>query len=558
MSTQVHPLRRRGIGRLPFELLVEIFMLASTTQYDAEKRRVPPSNLLLAFSHVCGSWRTVVRSAPQLWTIISGTESPPLMRETIVLSRRLPLVLWNEYDNDKDDDEDDDDDDDDEGKGDEDEDDTHEEWDHLEEPISDHVEYYEDKDTSEDLVGDIDKNNSGNHQRDEKTEFYPLRRGVARMLFAELHRMTAIRILVHRDDAPALPPLLAGPAPLLTSLDVKVRDLEEPLVINPFGGTVPPRLTRLSLKGGFEIPWDSPTFTHLTYLHLMTTVKTYKYQPKSSYQLFARALSQMASLQTLELVACIPDDIPDIESDILEIPLPRLTNLLVSDYVSNCAVFLESIQCELETLRVMDFEDPDSEEWPDYVSVCLSLLNACKGKMALRLTTTPLTSITVEARLGDIRVRGVRECPDGSADDSDTPLNVVICGNLTGDSESYAVDERLIAHALNMVPPHEGCTVELKLCDEVYDPPVIAEYLDKFDGGIRHDSVTVEKARQKGECWCMRDDCSNTREDNADSDLIGDEGQDCSNVEANDIPAPYKELLADLMLPSISDERRDS
>ncbi|KAF4580509.1 hypothetical protein EYR38_003107 [Pleurotus pulmonarius] len=549
MSTQVHPLRRRGIGRLPFELLVEIFMLASTTQYDAERRRVPPSNLLLAFSHVCGTWRTVVRSAPQLWTIISGTESPPLMRETIVLSRRLPLVLWNEYDNYKDDDEDDEDEDEDEGSGDDDEDDTHEEWDHLEEPISDHVEYYEDEDTNEDLIGDIDKNNSGNHQRDEKTEFYPLRRGVARMLFAELHRMTAIRILVHRDDAPALPPLLAGPAPLLTSLDVKVRDLEEPLVINPFGGTVPPRLTHLSLKGGFEISWDSPTFTHLTYLHLVTTVKTNKYQPKASYQLFARALSQMASLQTLELVDCIPDNIPDIETDILEIPLPRLTNLRVSDDVSNCTVFLESIQCELETLRVMAFEDEDSEEWPDYVSVCVSLLNACKRKMALRLTATPLTSITVEARLEDIHIRGTRECRNGSADDSDMPLDLVIFGNITDDWESYAVDERLIAHALNMVPPHEGRTVELKLCDETYDPPVIAEYLDKFDSGIRHDSVNREQVRRKGECWCMQDDCSNTRADNVDSDVIGDEGQDFSSPDADDIPAPYKELLADLMLP---------
>lgn len=206
MSTLVHSLRRRGINKLPFELLVEILMLASTTQYDAQGRRVPPSHSLLAFSHVCGTWRTAVRAAPELWTIISGVESPPLMREIIVLSKKLPLVLWNEYDTDTDDSNDARDD----GSDDEVDEAYIEEWNGVQDPCGDDTdlgEFYGDEDANEEKEREVEADGDDTNANDQgagKAKFYPLRRGVAPMLFAELHRMTAVQILVHREDAPAL------------------------------------------------------------------------------------------------------------------------------------------------------------------------------------------------------------------------------------------------------------------------------------------------------------------------------------------------------------------
>ncbi|KAF9487023.1 hypothetical protein BDN71DRAFT_1551794 [Pleurotus eryngii] len=552
MSTLVHPLRRRGINKLPFELLVEILMLASTAQYDAQERRVPPSHSLLAFSHVCGTWRTAVRTAPQLWTIISGVESPPLMREIIVLSKKLPLVLWNEYDTDTDDSDDERDD----GSDDEVNEARIEEWNGVQDPDSDDAdfgEFYGDEDDNEEKEREVDPdgdNTNANDQGARKAKFYPLRRGVAPMLFVELHRMTAVRILVHCEDAPALPPLLTPAAPLLTSLDIKVRDPGESLVLNPFGGKAPPRLKYLALDGGFEIPWDSPIYTNLTYLYLDPSSDTLKYQHGCSSRLFADALAQMSSLETLGLVDCLPEEILYAETALPHIHLPRLTDLTISDYATNCVFFLRSIKCELDTLRVTGKEDEDHEDWPDYGTVYLALFADCKEQMALPLTRNPLISVVVETGLGDIRISGLRQCQNGPVDDADTPLDVTIIYDPPDEPDSSPVSEKLIAHALNMLPPHEGRSLQLELHDEkMYDPTLIAARLDELDHGIRHDSM--ELAGCQGQCWCMRTHCFNVDVDvdSPDSDVVIDAVGDHSSVEDDDVPAPYKELLAAFMLP---------
>lgn len=547
MSTLVHPVRRRGINKLPFELLVEILMLASTTQYDAQGRRVPPSHSLLAFSHVCGTWRTAVRAAPELWTIISGVESPPLMREIIVLSKKLPLVLWNEYDSDTDDS------DDERGDGSDDEVDEAyiEEWNGVQDPCGDDTdlgEFYGDEDANEEKEREVEADGDDTNANDQgagKAKFYPLRRGVAPMLFAELHRMTAVQILVHREDAPALPPLLAGPAPLLTSLDIKVRDPGEPLVLNPFGGKAPPRLTHLALDGGFEIPWDSPIYTSLTHLYLDPSSDTLKYQHGCSSRIFADALAQMSSLETLGLVYCIPEEILYAETALPDIHLPRLTDLTISDYATNCVFFLRSIKCELDTLWVTGKEDEDHEDWPDYRTVYLALFADCKEQMALSLTRNPLTSIVVETGLGDICIRGRRNV---SMDNADAPLDVTIVYDPRDDPDSSPVSEKLIAHALNMLPPHGGRSLQLELHDEkIYDPALIAARLDELEDGIRHDSM--ELAGCQGQCWCMRTHCPNVDVDSPDSGVVEDAVGDHSSVEDDGVPAPYKELLAAFMLP---------
>ncbi|KAG9220307.1 hypothetical protein CCMSSC00406_0006372 [Pleurotus cornucopiae] len=502
MSTLVHSLRRRGINKLPFELLVEILMLASTTHYDAQGRRVPPSYSLLAFSHVCGTWRTVVRAAPELWTMIPGVESPPLMREIIVLSKKLPLVLWNEYDTDTDDSNDARDD----GSDDE-VDEAHiEEWNGVQDPCGDDTdlgEFYGDEDANEEKEREVEADGDDTNANDQgagKAKFYPLRRGVAPMLSAELHRMTAVQILVH------------------------LRDPGEPLVLNPFGGKAPPRLTHLALDGGFEIPWDSPIYTNLTYLYLEPSSDTLKYQHGCSSRIFADALAQMSSLETLGLVYCIPEEILYAETALPDTHLPRLTDLTISDYATNCVFFLRSIKCELNTLRVTGREDEDHEDWPDYRTVYLALFADCKEQMALP---------------------GSRNV---SMDNTDAPLDVTIVYDPRDDPDSSPVSEKLIAHALNMLPPHEGRSLQLELHDEkMYDPALIAARLDELEDGIRHDSM--ELAGCQGQCWCMRIHCPNVDVDSPDSGVMSDAVGDRSSVEDDDVPAPYKESLAAFMLP---------
>ncbi|KAF7427791.1 hypothetical protein PC9H_007006 [Pleurotus ostreatus] len=537
MSTVVHPLRRRGINKLPFELLVEILMLASTTQYDAQGRRVPPAHPLLAFSHVCGTWRTAVRAAPELWTII-------------VLSKKLPLVLWNEYGTDTDDSDDERDD----GSDDAVDEAQIEEWNGVQDPCSDDTDLGEfdgDEDVNEEKEREVEADGddtNANGRGTGKAQFYPLRRGVAPMLFAELHRMAAVRILVQREDALALPPLLAAAAPLLESLDLSVEDLDEPLVVTPFGGAPPPRLTRLALEGGFEIPWDAPIYAHLTHLHLKPTSNTEKYQHKCGYRLFAHALAQMCALESLELIGCIPDDILSTEAEAEDgIYLPRLTDLLISDYAPNCDMFLRSIECRLHTLWVAGTEDEDHEDWAEYANVYVALFDACKQHMAPQLTTNPVTSFIVETGWNIISFQGLSCCRD-SAEDSDTLFAITVFHTRTDGSSP--VNEAFIARALNVLPPHEGRPLQLELHDEnVYDPALIAARLDELDGGIRHDSM--ELAGCQGQCWCMRTHCSTVNVDgpDSDSDVVSDGVGDHSGVEDDDVPAPYEELLAAFMLP---------
>ncbi|KAF9490008.1 hypothetical protein BDN71DRAFT_1455277 [Pleurotus eryngii] len=504
MSTVTHSPRQRGISKLHEELLLEIFTLVSTTQYSVEGRCVPPSHSLLTISHVCRSWRTAVRGAPKLWSFISGVESPLLMREVIVMSQQIPLVLSNYFDNDE--------------GGADDEDDAKEL--HAIEELDSHGMEARGHHGDEGINTEHDVEEE-NDEGDAKT--YPLRRGAASMLFAELHRMAAIRILVHYEDALTLPTLLAAAAPLLESLDLKVEDLDKPLVLIPFGGVSPPRLTRLALEGGLEIPWDAPVYAHLTHLHLKPSSNTDKYQYKCGYRLFAHALAQMSSLESLELVGCIPDDIFWIEAED-DIRLPRLTDLLISDYAPNCDMFLRSIECKLHTLRVAGSEDEDHEDWTDYANVYLALFNACKQHMAPQLTAHPVASFIVETGLNIISFRGLSRCRN-SSEDTDTLFDVTIFHKRSDGSSP--VNEEFVARALNMVPPREGRPLQLELPDDrMFDAALIAAQLDKLDEGIRH--ISVELVGYKGQCWCMR---------GHRSDLVGDENP--PSAEVDDVPMLY-------------------
>lgn len=422
------------------------------------------------------------------------------MREIIALSQQTPLVLSNDHDCDEDGAE---------NEG------GIEELHAVEEVDSDGMElgaYYEEEGANAENVSEEEHASEETHIGEEENgdaKTYPLRRGVASMLFAELHRMATIRILVQHEDALALPPLLAAAAPLLKTLDLKVEDLDEPLVVAPFGGEPPPRLTCLALEGGFEIPWDAPIYAHLTHLHLKPSSNTEKYQHKCGYRLFAHALAQMSSLESLELVGCIPDDIFWVEAED-DICLPRLTDLLISDYAPNCDMFLRSIECKLHTLRVAGSEDEDYEDWTDYANVYVALFDACKQHMAPQLTTNPVTSFIVKTRLNIISFQGL-SCCRNSSEDTDTPFDIAIFHARTDGSSP--VNEEFIARALNMVPPRQGCPLQLELPDDkVFDPALIAAQLDEFDEGIQH--ISVELVGYKGQCWCMR---------GHRSDLVGDE-----------------------------------
>ncbi|KAF4580500.1 hypothetical protein EYR38_003098 [Pleurotus pulmonarius] len=239
MSTSMNPLHRRGINKLPLELLTEIFKLASTHRFLDEGRTVPPAYALIALSHVCGMWRAAIRGAPQLWTIVCGVEPPALVREIVALSQKMPLaILCAEESHYK--------------LGDEDRaDEVHDAGEDGGDESDDASNVWEDADDGRDHGG------SGATSRD-----------AAETLLEHLHRTFEIQISLDHNDMPDLLPLFDIDAPLLESLALRVVGGDAPVVVNPFKGTAPPRLTSLSLHGGCELSQTSALWANLTRLHL--------------------------------------------------------------------------------------------------------------------------------------------------------------------------------------------------------------------------------------------------------------------------------------------------
>ncbi|VDB83225.1 unnamed protein product [Peniophora sp. CBMAI 1063] len=90
-----------SLGRLPAEVLTEIFLFAQE-DWKPQRRRGKPSTSdavpydlgWLNITHTCSQWRKVALGAPQLWTTISCTRFSP-RAATVLLRRseRLPLSL---------------------------------------------------------------------------------------------------------------------------------------------------------------------------------------------------------------------------------------------------------------------------------------------------------------------------------------------------------------------------------------------------------------------------------------------------------------------------------
>ncbi|KAG9220299.1 hypothetical protein CCMSSC00406_0006364 [Pleurotus cornucopiae] len=192
-----------SIEKIPAEILLKIIKI-SVTEFNSDKRRLPPCNLLDTLSMVCSTWRDVIRGAPELWTTIYGSEPPSQMRAAIQFSQKMPLRLYG-----------------DDGKN----------------PIP------------------------GRAANILFAEFY-------RMSVFEMYlRQDDFRSNVSLLGANCNTSLLESFALWIEGPEEDGGDEEQDTALDLFGGKAPPRLTKLSI-GGCKHSWDSAAFGNLTSLRI--------------------------------------------------------------------------------------------------------------------------------------------------------------------------------------------------------------------------------------------------------------------------------------------------
>ncbi|KAF4567115.1 hypothetical protein EYR40_006110 [Pleurotus pulmonarius] len=519
MSKAMNPLQRRGINKLPLELLVEIFYLASTNNFVKE-RTVPPSYTLFELSHVCGSWRTAIRGAPQLWTMVCGIEPPEMIHEIIALSQKMPLAIVrveksdDQGDTEKSEEEhrdEGDEDDAEEWHGIEDNDDVDaEEWHGIEWEEEDstnephegiHIDidgegideedhesdYEEDESDYEEDESDYEEDESD--YEDEDNSFGLTPKDTAKILLAQLHRMSSINISLDGNDARGLLPLLDGDAPLLEFLGLRVVGRDALVVIHPFRGTAPPRLTTLVLIGGCELSLSSSLWANLTQLYLSKTHHRDAYHADGGFVPFSRALAQMSSLKDLNMTFVIPPNICDLDpSAVPAIDLPSLTSLTIQDMTSRCVLFLPSLHCHLATLNITSGEDVDHADYEEYEENYYYLLQVCGEHMAAALTQDPLSLIKLKRTPQGFLMMGTRSARTSDHEQVGPVSIELVHGMPLGTS---MVTEELVTHAITVVPPRETDTLLVELEDiDGLDIPLVAWYLHGLPG-IRVDTITM-------------------------------------------------------------------
>ncbi|KAF4567095.1 hypothetical protein EYR40_006091 [Pleurotus pulmonarius] len=500
MSTSMNPLHRRGINKLPLELLTEIFKLASTHRFLDEGRTVPPAYTLIALSHVCGMWRAAIRGAPQLWTIVCGVEPPALVREIVALSQKMPLAILcaaeSHYE-----------------LGDKDRaDEIHDAGEDGEDESDDASDVWEDTNDGRDHGG------SGATSRD-----------AAETLLEHLHRTSEIQISLDHNDMPDLLPLFDVDAPLLESLALRVVGGDAPVVVNPFKGTAPPRLTSLSLHGGCELSQTSALWANLTHLHLHRSYCHREPHPtNSTFAHLSSALTQMSSLTDLGLHSAIPPDIWAFTmSTIPAIALPRLVALTLRDFTSKCILFLNALCCELGKLDVAAAREPFGNAYDDYANNHLYLFGECRDLVDAALTRNPLAGMTLRRTRQGFLMKGTRaraDGPTGSAGhECDDPVNPVKIELVGGLPRASAEIDGLVASSLATVPPRETGVLRVDL-----------EGINAIDGGFVAwsieglECIRVETVRINGyedEWWLP------SRGDSSLGDHNGERGADDSDVE---------------------------
>ncbi|KAF9493023.1 hypothetical protein BDN71DRAFT_1450868 [Pleurotus eryngii] len=506
MLTIANPLRRHGINKLPFELLGEIFKLASTDRFLYEERTVPPACTLVALSHVCGTWRTIIRGAPQLWTIVCGVEPPAMIREIVTLSQKMPLlIMLVEKKSDNEDEENDG-----QEHRDEDEDET-EEWLRSEDNGDDEnvegrhgIERHDDEDKADELHGvddhgssDGESDDEGDSEADNESDgsddsgsdddaYGVTPRNAAEIILAQLHRIATLHISLNSEDAPTLLPLLDANTPRL-----QVVGGDAPIVVNPFRGTAPPRLTMLSLTGGCELSQISTIWTKLTHLYLYSEPdKAHRepYQSDGGFVHLSSALAQMSSLVDLDIRGAIPPDICNFAlSEIQAIDLPRLISLTIRDFASKCFLFLSALKCPPDTLTVAAGEDDDYADYEHYESRYYYLFQMCQQQMAAVFKRNPVSHITLENKPDEFLVKGFRsqEGVPGSA--FGNPLTIEILH-----SQPSFVNEELVSRAINIFParqPHK-LGVELKNINDL-DLTSVAWNLHTLEG-ISCNAISID------------------------------------------------------------------
>ncbi|KAF4580513.1 hypothetical protein EYR38_003111 [Pleurotus pulmonarius] len=521
MSTTLNPLRRRGINKLPVELLVEILKLASRDHFLDEDRTVPPAHTLIWLSHVCRTWRVAIRGAPQLWTIICGVERPMLMRNIVTLARKMPLAILrvqeeeeeeaesdieggnaseeehcNEGDEDKEPhDPKDNGDDENAEKGHvldsrDDEDKTGRSSDNEDPQVGSHSEDDNDgHDEWDSESGDgeeIDHRYDGDDGIEEVEPFGVTSRFAAEILLAELPRISDIQISLQREDIPGLLHLFDVDAPLLKSLELRVVCGYAPVVFNPFRGGAPPRLTRLSLTGGCELSHTSSLWKNLTHFHLQShSCPRDPYQANGGFALFSQALRQMSSLTNLSMCFAIPPGIFDGEPwKTQPINLPRLTTLTIRDRATKSAFFLQAIKCLLEKLYMTADEGADVSDY-DYSNMFNYMLGECERQMASALTQNPLTLVKMRRTPRGFQMKGYCRDQDLPASSSPSEVDMQIrvesvhgrCG------DARMMNEDLVMSAISIIPRRETPTLWLELEDMAgLDLSIVAQNLRESPG----------------------------------------------------------------------------
>ncbi|KAF4567118.1 hypothetical protein EYR40_006112 [Pleurotus pulmonarius] len=519
MSTTLNPLRRRGVNKLPVELLVEIFKLASTDHFLDEDRTVPPAHTLIWLSHVCRTWRVAIRGAPQLWTIICGVERPMLIRNIVTLARKMPLAILRVQEEEEEAESDT------EGGNDsgeehcdEGDEDNIKEQEGIEDNGDDedaeksHDGDDEDKtarsSNTEDIwVGNDGENDNDGHDKwdsessngDENDDRYNEDGGIeevepfgvtsrfaAEILLAELPRISDIQISLKREDIPGLLHLFDVDAPLLESLELRVVCGYVPVVFNPFRGGAPPRLTRLSLTGGCELSHTSSLWKNLTHFHLQShTCPRDPYQADGGFALFSQALRQMSSLTNLSMCFAIPPGIFDTEPwKTQPINLPRLTTLTIRDRATKSAFFLQAIKCRLEKLYITADEDADVSDY-DYPDMFNYMLGECERQMASALTQKPLTLVRMRRTSLGFQMKGYCRDQDIPASSSpsevDMQIRVESVHGKWGDVQMMTED--LVMSAISIIPRRETPTLWLELEDmDGLDLSLVAQHLRESPG----------------------------------------------------------------------------
>ncbi|KAF4567091.1 hypothetical protein EYR36_010707 [Pleurotus pulmonarius] len=528
MSTSISPLQRRGINKLPLELLTEIFQLAATYPFLLEQGTVRPAYALFALSHVCGTWRAPIRGVPQLWAVVCGVEPPAMIREIVALAQNMPLVIfcaegwhdcegmcreWRGEDQDQDQERSDEGGEDDAGGwlGVEDYSDgengaqgpygaeSHDDEDRADE-VHDAEDHRRDSD-GEGEDGGHDGAHAESNDRQDADDRHDERvlgatsRDAAEIILARLHRISWIQIALDSDDIHDLLPLFDANAPLLESLGVRVVGQDADVRFDPFKGEAPPHLTKLSLSGGCELSHTSSLWMNLTDLHLHRGYSHREpYLTNGGFAHFSHALRQMCSLTTLDMCLSLPPDICTPEPwNMPPIPLPRLTALTVRDFAIRAGFFLPLItDSQLDTLCV-EAEDNEYVEDDGYEHDYYLVLDACRQLMQAALSRDPLDLVQLRQTRCGFRMEGQRwqRRPADACLSHDDGGGIPLEIEFVWDAPLPIVLEEMVARAVHVVPPRETymLLVEMENLGGV-ELPLVAQYLDGL-GGIAVETITM-------------------------------------------------------------------